>query len=147
MLRYLSDEPIYPIGYVHFKIPMNKSSRKENKIVDEIKFKLLRQSLYKRSIEYTNNRISLYSAQKGLCAVTGEKFTSTEEIHCHHKIPKSKGGTDDYQNLILVMATVHKLIHATNAETIQKHLQACKPNLKKLNVLRKLVGNTILEVD
>ena len=147
MLRYLSDEPIYPIGYVHFKIPMNKSSRKENKIVDEIKFKLLRQSLYKRSIEYTNNRISLYSAQKGLCAVTGEKFTSTEEIHCHHKIPKSKGGTDDYQNLILVTATVHKLIHATNAETIQKHLQACNPDMKKLNVLRKLVGNTILSVD
>ena len=83
----------------------------------------------------------------GCCAVTGEKFTSTEEIHCHHKIPKSKGGTDDYQNLILVTATVHKLIHATNAATIQKHLQACKPNLKKLNVLRKLVGNTILSVD
>ena len=29
-----------------------------------------------------------------------------------------------YQNLILVTATVHKLIHATNAETIQKYLRA-----------------------
>ena len=68
----------------------------------------------------------------------GESF-----IHCHHKIPKSKGGTDDYQNLVLVTATVHKLIHAKNTDTIQKYLKICKPDMKKLDVLRKLVGNTI----
>ncbi len=127
MLRYLADEPIYPIGYVQHKIPMDRSSKISIKPVDEIKLKLLRQQLYGRSMEYTDNRISLYLAQKGQCAVTGEKFVSTEEIHCHHKIPKSQGGTDNYQNLILVTATVHKLIHATNDETIQKYLQACKP--------------------
>ena len=147
MLRYLADEPIYPIGYLQHKIPMNTSNKAHVETADELKLKLLRQSLYGRSIEYTDNRISLYSAQKGTCAVTGEKFTSTDEIHCHHKIPKSKGGTDDYQNLILVTATVHKLIHATNIEIIQKYLQACKPNLKKLNVLRQIIGNTILSVD
>ena len=147
MLRYLADEPIYPIGYVQHKIPMDRSGKSSIKSVDEIKLKLLRQQLYDRSMEYADNRISLYFAQKGQCAITGEKFTSVEEIHCHHKIPKSQGGTDDYQNLILVTATIHKLIHATNAETIKKYLQACKPNLKKLNVLRKLVGNTILSVD
>ena len=86
-------------------------------------------------------------AQKGKCAVTGEEFISKDEIHCHHKIPKSKGGTDEYENLILVTATVHKLIHATNVEIIQKYLQICKPDIKKLNVLRQLVGNTILSVD
>ena len=112
--------------------------------VDDIKLNLMRQPIYGRSIEYADNRISLYSAQKGKCAVTGEKFASTEEIHCHHKIPKSKSGTDDYQNLVLVTATVHKLIHATNAEIIQKYLQICKPDMKKLNVLRKEVGNAIL---
>ena len=147
MLRYLADEPIYPLGYVQHKIPMDRSSKISIKPVDEIKLKLLRQQLYGRSMEYTDNRISLYLAQKGQCAVTGEKFVSTEEIHCHHKIPKSQGGTDNYQNLILVTATVHKLIHATNDETIQKYLQACKPNLKKLNVLRQIIGNTILSVD
>ena len=147
MLRYLADEPIYPIGYVQFKIPMNRSGKASTETVDEIKLKLLRQPLYYRSIEYADNRISLYSAQKGKCAVTGEKFISTEEIHCHHKIPKSQGGTDSYQNLTLVTATVHMLIHATNADQIQKYLQACKPNLKKLNVLRKQIGNKILSVD
>ena len=147
MIRYLAGEPIYPIGYVQHKIPMNKSYKTSTETVDEIKLKLLRQPLYSRSIEYADNRISLYSAQKGTCAVTGEKFTSTDKIHCHHKIPKSKGGTDDYQNLILVTAQAHKLIHATNLETIQCYLQACKPDIKKLNVLRKMVGNNILSVD
>ena len=147
MIRYLAGEPIYPIGYVQHKIPMNKSYKTSTETVDEIKLKLIRQPLYSRNIEYADNRISLYSAQKGYCAVTGEKFTSTEEIHCHHKIPKAQGGTDDYQNLILVTATVHKLIHATNLETIQCYLQACKPDIKKLNMLRKLVGNNILSVD
>jgi 5-methylcytosine-specific restriction endonuclease McrA len=94
-----------------------------------------------------DNKISLCSAQKGKCAVTGESFTSKEEMHCHHKIPKSKGGTDEYQNLVLVTATIHKLIHATDTETIQKYLKNCKPDIEKLNVLRKLVGNKILEVD
>ena len=147
MLRYLADEPIYPIGYVKFKIPQGKSNKSETVRIDQFKLKLIRQPLYDKSIEYADNRISLYLAQKGKCAVTGESFTSTEGFHCHHKIPKSKGGTDDYKNLILVTATVHKLIHATNAETIQKYLQTCKPDIEKLNVLRKLVGNSILSVD
>ena len=146
-LRYLADEPIYPIGYVQFKIPMSKSSKAPIETVDKIKLKLLSQPLCGRSTEYADNRISLYSAQNGKCAVTGEEFVATNEIHCHHKIPKSRGGTDDYQNLILVTATVHKLIHATNAEIIQKYLQTCKPDMKKLNVLRKQVGNNILSVD
>ncbi len=147
MLRFIADEPIYPIGYVRHKIPMNMSGKAQMETVDGLKLKLLRQPLYDKSIEYADNRISLYSAQKGLCAITGEKFMSTDQIHCHHKIPKSQGGTDDYENLILVTATAHKLIHATNINTIQKYLQACKPNFKKLNVLRQIIGNTILSVD
>ena len=147
MLRYLADEPIYPIGYVQHKIPMNKSGKAQAKMADEIKLKLLRQPLYGRSIEYADNRISLYSAQKGMCAVTGEKFSTTDQIHCHHKILKSQGGTDEYGNLILVTATAHKLIHATNTDTIQNYLQACKPDIKKLNVLRQLIGNSNLSVD
>ena len=144
MLRYLGGEPIYPIGYVQFKIPKYKSNKAEVVEVDSIKYKLLKQPIYTKSVEYADNRISLYFAQKGKCAVTGRSFTSAEEMHCHHKVPKCKGGTDEYQNLILVTATVHKLIHATNAEIIQKHLKICKPDIEKLNVLRKLVGNKIL---
>ena len=83
-------------------------------------------------VRYTDDRISLYNAQKGKCAVTGKEFEATEEIHCCHITPKNKGGTDEYENLILVTETVHRLIHATKTETIAKLLKNCEPNLQKL---------------
>ena len=107
----------------------------------------MKQKLYGGSIEYVDNRISLYLAQRGKCAVTGEEFTSTTEIHCHHKIPKFKGGTDEYENLILVTQTVHKLIYATTSETVTKYLKLCNPDMRNLNELRKLVGNKSFVVD
>ena len=74
-----------------------------------------------RSIEYADNRISLFAAQYGKCAVTG-KFLNCHEIHCHHKIPKSMGGTDAYANLVIVGGTIHQLIHVTDEETIYRLL-------------------------
>ena len=95
------------------------------------------------SIEYNDNRISLYVGQNGLCAITKEPL-DIENMDCHHKIPKYLGGTDEYQNLILVTREVHILIHATREETINKILQNLKigqTGIKKINKLRKLVGN------
>ena len=113
----------------------------------ELIIKLRLQLLHTRSMKYADNRLTLYTAQKGKCAVTGKKFTTTAEIHCHHKIPKSQGGNDEYSNLISILEPVHKLIHAIRTETIQKYLKVCKPDMKKLNVLRKMLGNSILSVD
>ena len=65
-------------------------------------------------------------------------------MECHHKIPKSLGGTDKYENLVWLKYEVHKLIHATLPETIEKYLNTINLNskgLKKVNSLRKLVGN------
>ena len=159
MLRYVAgtEEPIYPIGYIQCKNPMHKKQnicsytvegRKEMhdnlRINTSLMLKLMSQPLYNRSTEYADNRISLFSAQWGKCAVTCREFTTTEEIHCHHKIPKSKGGSDKYENLILVFEPIHKLIHAINEDTVEKYKVICnldKDQMKKLNELRKLVGN------
>lgn len=143
-LRYIADEPLYPIGYVQHKIPKGKTTSEYPTEAGEINIKLLYQPLYGRSIEYADNRISLYNAQKGKCAVTGKDFETTEEIHCHHIKPRNQGGTDEYENLILVTETVHKLIHATRSETISKYLKDCETNIEKLNNLRKQAGNEIL---
>ena len=65
-------------------------------------------------------------------------------MHCHHKIPRSKGGTDKYYNLIFISDDVHILIHATKQETIDKYLKALNLDAKmidKINKLRLLVGN------
>ncbi len=98
---------------------------------------------YGRSIEYMDNRISLYAAQYGKCAVTG-KVLWLDEIHCHHKKPVSQGGTDEYKNFVIVREDVHKLIHTTKQETIIAYLNKLNLNkyqLQKLNKLRIMTGN------
>lgn len=156
MLRYVAgtNEPIYSIGYVQHKKPMHKkrsvncytkAGRQEihNNLQVNVPLLLamMKQSLYERSIEYADNRISLFSAQQGKCAVTGIEFRSLADIHCHHKTPKSLGGNDKYENLVLVSESVHKLIHAKDKATVQKYLKILNLNaeqLAKVNALRKL---------
>jgi 5-methylcytosine-specific restriction endonuclease McrA len=92
-------------------------------------------------VAYNDNRISLYCAQFGKCAVTGIKL-EIGDIHCHHKLPKYLGGTDEYKNLVIVSESVHRMIHATNPENIRNHLGKLNLNayqLKKLNKFRSLV--------
>lgn len=94
------------------------------------------------TVEYNDNRISLYVAQQGKCAIT-KKQLSLEEIHCHHKKPKSLGGGDNYVNLIILHERIHRLIHATQKGTISAIMQTVQLNkqqLDKLNKLRKLAG-------
>ena len=67
------------------------------------------------------DRISLFAAQYGKCAITGMQL-STDDIHCHHKVPVSKGGGDEYANLIFVSKDIHTVIHASTDETIQGSL-------------------------
>ena len=162
MLRYISSEPLCPIGYVQTKNPMFKKKKickytaegreeihrnlKFDETVIAVLHMLARAYLPNRSVEYMDNRVSLYAAQYGKCAVTG-KVLWIDEIHCHHKKPISQGGTDEYKNLIIVHIDVHKLIHATKPETIQVYLDKIKPNkfqLDKINKLRMLVGNTAI---
>ncbi len=162
MLRYISGEPLCPIGYVQTKNPMYKKKKickytaegreeihrnlKFDETVISVLHTLARTYLPNRSVEYMDNRVSLYAAQYGKCAVTG-KVLWIDEIHCHHKKPISQGGTDEYKNLIIVHIDVHKLIHATKPETIQAYLNKIKPNksqLEKINKLRVLAGNSAI---
>jgi len=41
-----------------------------------------------------------------------------KDMELHHIIPMSKGGNDNYDNLILITNEEHRLIHATEAKTI-----------------------------
>lgn len=52
---------------------------------------LMRNLIANATIEYNDNRISLYVAQKGVCAITKGPLT-LEQIHRHHKTPVSLGG-------------------------------------------------------
>lgn len=44
-------------------------------------------------------------------------------MEIHHKIPGTLGGKDEYSNLLYVTYNVHKLIHFTEKETIDKYIR------------------------
>ena len=164
-LRYIaqSKEPIYPISYVQCKNPMSQrrkvcayTAAGRSEIHDDLRIntflllQLMRAPTYSRSTEYADNRISLFSAQWGKCAVTGKKFQCITEIHCHHKKPKGIGGSDKYENLVLVLAPVHELIHAIDEDTIRSYLTALKldtSQLTKLNKLRTLAKRKPIDLE
>jgi hypothetical protein len=147
---------LFPINGVKTKPPMcfsqiicnytadGRAKMHENqKAVDtEILKLLIKNPIINRSVEFNDNRISLYVAQFGKCGITGE-ILSFGNMEVHHKTPVKSGGTDKYSNLIIVLPDVHKLIHATEPEIIAKYLQKlknCKINFQRLNKLRNQVG-------
>ncbi len=100
-----------------------------------------------QSIELNDNRISLYVAQRGKCAISKEPLR-LGDMEVHHLTPRASGGKDNYANLALVTGDVHKLIHATDPDTIRKYLDKlkdCKLNMAKLNKFRLLAGNCKIE--
>ncbi|WP_302638650.1 group II intron reverse transcriptase/maturase [uncultured Clostridium sp.] len=148
---------ILPIQAITNKPPMNfnndicnytESGRKLiHKELETISWKILRylrdNPVKSQTSEYNDNRISLYSGQLGLCAITKLPL-EIEEMEVHHKKPRSKGGTDEYKNLIYVNTYVHRLIHCTSENTekrLMEKLKLTSEMIKKVNSLRKLCGS------
>ena len=162
-IRFIGKNILLPIGYMQHHPPIHKKKsvnkytadgRAEiHKNLDSVDMTILhilmRNPNMSASAEYNDNRISLYVAQQGKCAVTKERL-SLEDIHCHHKLPKSLGGGDDYANLIILHERIHRLVHATQEETISAIMQTVqldKRQLDKLNKLRKSVGNEAIKFE
>ena len=152
-LRFLHKRPVVPVGYArpknaqHKRKAVNKYTAEGRALIHKnlqidvnTMLWMMRNPAKNKTIEYADNRISLYASQYGKCAVTGRPLMP-HDIHCHHKVPVSKGGTDAYENLILICKDVHGVIHASLNPTIEKLLNPLNldPNqLFKLNKLRIL---------
>ena len=76
-------------------------------------YQLMNNPCGNKSVEYNDNRIALYVAQKGKCAVTGMELAANQ-VDCQYKKPVALGGDDNYENLIIVSESVHILIHTNN---------------------------------
>ncbi|NLD88062.1 MAG: group II intron reverse transcriptase/maturase [Clostridiales bacterium] len=162
-VRYIGKNILLPIGYIQHHPPIHKKKlvnkytvegRAEiHKNLESVNMTtlhiLMRNPIMSATVEYNDNRISLYVAQQGKCAITKEPLFP-DEIHCHHKKPKSLGGGDNYANLIILHERIHKLIHATQKETISAIMQTVQLNkqqLEKLNKLRKSAGNKAISFE
>lgn len=154
---FISDMELFPIYATKHKNPMNLNTTvcdytlEGRKIIHEkakgLDFRIIKYMISNpittRSVQYNDNRISLFYGQHGKCSVTGEVL-QIGNFECHHKKPISQKGTDEYKNLTIVITDVHKLIHATDTKVINEYSERIKINekmLKKINSLRKLVGN------
>lgn len=150
-LRYVYDTALVPAGYIKHRSPsmlrvvVNKYTpqgrayiHKPLEIVNvDILTHLMKHPIGNKTVEYNDNRLSLYCGQGGKCFVTGKKL-EIGFMHCHHILPRASNGTDEYSNLVLVTDSVHRLIHATTDETIKPLLISLKLDSKQLLKLNKL---------
>lgn len=149
-----------PLWFCQYRNPMEKPF-KANKYTEvgrelihdrircvdmDILHYIMRNPILGQSVEYNDNRISKYVAQKGRCVVSGVEL-DLGNMHCHHIVPRKMKGLDSYANLTLVAKDVHIAIHATNPATLQKYLDKLNLNsnqTKKLFELREKAGTEIL---
>lgn len=86
-IRFISSKTVAPVGYIQTKTPLFKKKKvckytpegraeihKNLGINTSIMLALMRIKEPRRSVEYMDNRISLYAAQYGCCAVTGKEL-------------------------------------------------------------------------
>lgn len=154
-IRYIYNRVLCPIGYIKTKHPMYKNKlinkyTKEGRVLMHKELEMNTTIMHKlanninefESIEYMDNRISKYTSQYGKCAVL-KIVLEYDDIHCHHKVPKYLGGTDKYDNLIILHKDIHKLIHAKDKNTISYYVEKFdlnKNQIEKVNSLRKQAG-------
>ncbi|NFG61416.1 group II intron reverse transcriptase/maturase [Clostridium sp. CMCC3677] len=158
-VRTIYDITLFPIYGCKTKPPMNfsqdvcnytkqgrekihKNLRGYKHLIDY----LLRTTNGNNTAEFDDNRTSLIAGQQGKCYITRLDL-EIGNMECHHKIPKELYGSDEYKNLVWISGEAHKLIHCTKKDTIEKYLGLLsldEKGIKRVNSLRKLVGNSVI---
>ena len=154
MVRYVSgiNRPIYPIAFIKYKTaigisaavccfsPAGRKKIHDNLDMDTTLFAYLRENPPQgHSLEYADCRLSLLSAQKGKCSVSGELFLNPDNIVCHMKVPKEQGGHERYSNLVLLHRRYLPLLTDQDAAALKsmcKQLTVTRKQLTKINSLR-----------
>lgn len=162
MIRYVSgiDQMIYPIAFIKNKVPMAKRSivcsyTKEGRSaihtelnLNQYVLKGLREDIsVGHSTEYHDSKISLFSAQKGKCAVSGEEFVNAEHVAVWLKVPGPLGGFERYKNMVLIHKKYLVLLQElpqTAMKDLIKTLNVTKKMLTKINSLREQANLSVI---
>lgn len=164
MIRYVSgiEQPIYPIAYIKSKIPIGKRKAVCSYTIEGralihtslslnlcVLADLREQPSFGRSTELMDSRISLFSAQRGKCALCGEVFENAADIICWLKIPAESGGKERYQNMVLFHKRFLPLLQKYPQDkliTVANTLKATKELMLKVNSLRMQAGLSAIEI-
>lgn len=155
----IQDVTLFPIYGCKTKPPMcfsqdicNYTVKGRNAIHDKLKgydhlIEYLLSTIHEsEATEFSDNKISLIAGQQGKCYVTDSKL-EIGNMECHHKKQRIDGGTHEYKNLVWLCANAHRLIHCKEQKAIEKYLGLLyldEKGLKRVNSLRKLVGNSVI---
>jgi hypothetical protein len=90
---------------------------------------------------YQNKKSYLLSKQGGICPVCGEKLMSG--IDLHHVVSKSKGGSDNVDNLVALHEDCHTKLHKENLKLskngfVKKHRQDTFMNIVRHRLVDEL---------
>ena len=144
-LKWCNGIPIIPIRYVQFKAPQyfneGYNLYDENNIIDTFNLENMADIIAYFSSDVQNARdttelyeskISRLVSQKAKCYITQMPLIKGE-IATHHITPISKGGTDEYENVIIIQSRVHDIIHySENLEVAIDNLKAEYETDKKM---------------
>ena len=94
------------------------------------------------TMKYRDFRVSKYSCCRGVSYISGERVP-VHEYHCHHILPKSKGGTDDWHNLCVLSESEHKTLHSNSYNLLLEQAKAPKYRNRIIELISKVHDTAI----
>ncbi|HCQ6189571.1 TPA: group II intron reverse transcriptase/maturase, partial [Clostridioides difficile] len=151
----IADTPLLPINGVKHKNPLNFSQdicnfteHGRSKIHEEIALVtkgeiriLLEYKDTTKSVEFNDNRISVFIAQQGNCYITNRRHSPTDMVCIYKNITETD--RDKYQNLVFVEIPISKAILTESVEQAKMWLMnygLSSQQKKKLNKIRANYG-------
>ena len=151
----IADTPLLPINGVKHKNPLNFSQdicnftehgrsriHEEIALVTKGEIRILLE--YKdttKSVEFNDNRISVFIAQQGNCYITNRRHSPTDMVCIYKNITETD--RDKYQNLVFVEIPISKAILTESVEQAKMWLMnygLSSQQKKKLNKIRANYG-------
>ena len=151
----IADTPLLPINGVKHKNPLNFSQdicnfteHGRSKIHEEIALVtkgeiriLLEYKDTTKSVEFNDNRISVFIAQQGNCYITNRRHSPTDMVCIYKNITETD--RDEYQNLVFVEIPISKAILTESVQQAKMWLMnygLSSQQKKKLNKIRANYG-------
>ena len=151
----IADTPLLPINGVKHKNPLNFSQdicnfteHGRSKIHEEIALVtkgeiqiLLKHKDTTKSVEFNDNRISVFIAQQGNCYITNRRHSPTDMVCIYKNITETD--RDKYQNLVFVEIPISKAILTESVQQAKMWLMnygLSSQQKRKLNKIRANYG-------
>ena len=71
------------------------------------------------NLKHRKKPLYLWQEQKGLCPICHQKITKITGWHSHHIIWKSKGGSDNMENRVLLHPNCHSQVHSQELSVVK----------------------------